>query len=129
MLSSGMRLSFVFAMKSHLGLLGIIRSVAVQSRIKGIATTEEEGFLRLRLSSPRLLICTDQLEKGDGFSPLQKGHPGGHDLRVLMVITSDGLTSDGSEVSRALDSGAMAVVCEEDFLSRDGSDPVVTGSR
>ena len=51
------------------------------------------------------------------------------DLRVLMVITSDGLTSDGLEVSRALDSGAMAVVCEEDFLSRDGSDPVVTGSR
>jgi hypothetical protein len=27
------------------------------------------------------------------------------------------LTSDGLEVSRALDSGAMAVVCEEDFLS------------
>ncbi len=39
------------------------------------------------------------------------------DLKVLMVLTSDGRTSDGSEVSRALDSGAMAVVCEEDFLS------------
>jgi hypothetical protein len=45
MLSSGMRLSFVFAMKSHLGLLGIIRSVAVQSRIKGIATWGSPGFV------------------------------------------------------------------------------------
>jgi len=115
--SSGMRLSFVFAMKSHLGLLGIVRSVAVQSRIKGIATSEEEAFRRIRQSSPGLLICTDQLEKGDGFSLCRRAIQVVSDLKVLMVITSDGLTSDGSEVSRALDSGAMAVVCEEDFLS------------
>lgn len=33
MLSSGMRLSFVVAMKSHLGLLAIVRSISVQNRI------------------------------------------------------------------------------------------------
>ena len=116
MLSSGMRLSFVFAMKSHLGLLGIIRSVAVQSRIKGIATSEQEAFRHIRQSSPGLLICSDQLEKGDGFSLCRRAIQVVSDLKVLMVITSDGLTSDGLEVSRALDSGAMAVVCEQDLI-------------
>ena len=51
-----MRLRFVFAMKRHLGLLGIIRSIPVQRRIKGIASTEEEAFRRIRESNPGLLI-------------------------------------------------------------------------
>jgi len=112
-----MRLRFVFAMKRHLGLLGIIRSIPVQRRIKGIASTEEEAFRRIRESNPGLLICSDQLVQGDGFSLCRRAIQLVSDLKVLMVLTSDGRTSDGSEVSRALDSGAMAVVCEEDFLS------------
>ena len=55
-LSNGMRLSFVIMMKSHLGLLGIIRSISVQSRIKGIASTEVEAYRRIRQSSPGLLM-------------------------------------------------------------------------
>lgn len=116
-LSSGMRLSFVIAMKSRLGLMGITRLISVQSRIKGVASTEEEAFLRIRQSSPGLLICSDQLEQGDGFSLCRRAIQEVSDLKVLMVLTSDGLTSDNSAVSRALDSGAMAVVCQEDFMS------------
>jgi hypothetical protein len=36
MLSSGMRLSFVIAMKSHLGLMAIVRSFADLNKIKGV---------------------------------------------------------------------------------------------
>ena len=117
--SSGMRLSLVFAMKSHLALLGLVHSVVVRSRIKGIATTEEEALRRIRQSNPGLLICSDQLVQGHGFSLCRRAIQEVSDLKVLMVLTSDGLTSDGSDVSRALDSGAMAVVCEEDFMSTE----------
>jgi len=115
--SSGMRLSYVFAMKSHLALLGIVHSIVVRSRIKGVATTEEEALRRIRQSNPGLLICSDQLVQGDGFSLCRRAIQVVSDLKVLMVLTSDRLTSDGSDVSEALDSGAMAVVCEEDFMS------------
>lgn len=111
-LSSGIRLSFVIAMKSRLGLMGIARSISVQSRIKGVASTEEEALLRIRQSSPGLLICSDQLEQGDGFSLCRRAIQEVGDLKVLMV-----LSSEDSDVGSALDSGAMAVVCEEDFLS------------
>ena len=111
-LSSGIRLSFVIAMKSRLGLMGITRSISVQSRIKGVASTEEEAFFRIRQSSPGLLICSDQLEQGDGFSLCRRAIQAVGDLKVLMV-----LSSEDSDVGSALDSGAMAVVCEEDFLT------------
>jgi DNA-binding NarL/FixJ family response regulator len=105
-------------MKSHLALFSLVHSVVVRSRIKGVATTEEEAFRRVRQSIPGLMICSDQLEQGDGFSLCRRAIQEVSDLKVLMVLTSDGgLTSDGSAVSRALDSGAIAVVCEEDFMS------------
>ena len=115
--SSGIRLCLVFAMKSHFGLLSLVHSVIVRSRIKGVTTTEEEALRRVRQSNPGLMICSDQLEQGDGFSLCRRAIQEVSDLKVLMVLTSDGLTSDHSAVSRALYSGAMAVVCEEDFMS------------
>jgi DNA-binding NarL/FixJ family response regulator len=104
-------------MKSHLGLLSLVHSVVVRSRIKGVSTTEEEALRRVHQSNPGLMICSDQLEQGDGFSLCRRAIQEVSDLKVLMVLTSDGLTSDNSAVSRALDSGAMAVVCQEDFMS------------
>jgi DNA-binding NarL/FixJ family response regulator len=109
--SSGMRLSFVIAMKSHLGIMAMVCTIVQRKAIKGIATTEEEAFLRLRQNRPGLLICSDQLVEGDGFSLCRRSLQVVPDLRVLMV-----LTGDGTEAARALESGAMAVVCEEDFL-------------
>jgi len=112
LLSSGMRLSFVIALKSHLGLLGIIRSISVQERIKGITTTEEEAIRRIRLNNPELLICSDTLAERNGFSLCRRDIQDVGDLRVLMVMTSD-----DADVNLAINNGAMEVVCEEDFLS------------
>ena len=110
-LSSGMRLSFVVAMKSHLGILAIVRSIVQRRCIKGIAITQAEAFSRVRENRPGLLICSDQLAEGDGFCLCRRSLQAVPDLRVLMV-----LTGDGTEAARALESGAMAVVCEEDFM-------------
>ena len=111
-LSSDIRLRFVIAMKSHLALLAIIRSISVQNRIKGIASTEEEAFRRIRQSNPGLLICSDQLAEGNGFSLCRRAVRAVGDLRVLMVLSSEAV-----DAGFALECGAMAVVCEEDFLS------------
>jgi two-component system response regulator NreC len=112
MLSSGMELSFVIAMKSHLGLLGIVRSFSDPSLIKGIASTEEAAYRRIRENNPGMLICSDQLAEGDGFSLCRRATQTVANLRVLML-----LTRADADAGRALKCGAMAVVCEGDFLS------------
>jgi two-component system response regulator NreC len=112
MLSSGMRLSFVIAMKSHLGLLAIVRSFANPNFISGIASTEEEAYRRILQTNPGMLICSDQMVEGNGFSLCRRATQTVGDLRVLMV-----LTHPDADTHRALASGATAVVCEEDFLS------------
>jgi DNA-binding NarL/FixJ family response regulator len=110
--SSGTRLDVVFAMKSHLALLAMTHSISVQSRIKGVTSTEEEAFRRIRHSNPGFLICSDQLAQGNGFSLCRRATKVVADLKVVLV-----LTGDCSDAELALNSGAMAVVCEDDFLS------------
>lgn len=110
--SSGMRLSYVIAMKSHLGLLALFRLIQRQTNVKGLVTTEEEALSRIRQSNPGLLICSDQLAEGNGFSLCRRAIKAVSDLKVLMV-----LTGEGADAALALESGAMAVVCEEDFMS------------
>lgn len=112
MVSSGMRLGFVIAMKSHLGLLAIIRSFSDTSLIKGIASTEEEAYRRIRQSSPGMLICSDLMAEGNGFSLCRRARQTVSDLRVLMVLTDADAQPD-----LALRSGATAIVMEEDFLA------------
>jgi DNA-binding NarL/FixJ family response regulator len=112
LVSSGMRLSFVIAMKSHLGLVAIMRSIVVQSRIKGAVTTEEEALQRVFQSNAGMLICTDQLKDGDGFSLTRRAIKLIPDLKVVMIMTSP-----HPNVSLALASGATGVVCEEDLLA------------
>lgn len=112
LLSSGMRLKFVFAMKSHLAILAMVRSVELQSRIKGVASTEEEAFYRVSQSRPGMLFCSDQLAEGNGFSLCKRAIQAVDDLRVVMVCAGETV-----DVALALECGVMAVVCEDDFLS------------
>lgn len=112
MVSSGMRLGFVIAMKSHLGMFAVIRSFSDTSMIKGIASTEEEAYRRIRQSSPGMLICSDLMAEGNGFSLCRRAKQTVSDLRVLMVLTDADAQPD-----RALRSGATAIVMEEDFLA------------
>ena len=75
------------AMKSHLGLLAIIRSFSNPSVIKGIASTEEEAYSRILQNNPGMLICSDQQVEGYGFSLCRRATQAVIDLRVLMVLT------------------------------------------
>jgi DNA-binding NarL/FixJ family response regulator len=112
MVSSGMRLRYAIAMKSHLGIFAIAQSIKVKNHITAVASTEEEALHRIRESRPGLLICSDQLAEGNGFSLCKRALQAVGDLRILMV-----LMSNPADVALALECGAMAVVCEEDFMS------------
>ncbi len=111
LLSSGMRMRFVYAMKSHIALLALTRSTRNKKFIKGATTTEEEALHRIRTSQPGLLICNDQLAEGSGYSLCRRALQAVGDLKVIMVL--NGNASDGA---LALESGATGVVCEDDFL-------------
>lgn len=74
-------------MKSHLGLLAIIRSFSNLSVIRGIASTEEEAYRRIRQNNPGMLICSDQQVEGHGFSLCRRATQTVIDLRILMVLT------------------------------------------
>lgn len=110
--SSGMRMSFVIAMQSHLGLLAMIRLFPDPTVIKGIASTEEEAYRRIRQNTPGMLICSDLMAEGNGFSLCRRATQAVNDLRVLMVLTDPDAQPD-----RALSSGARAIVVDKDFLS------------
>lgn len=110
--SSGMRMSFVIAMKSHLGLLGIIRSFSSPSLITGVASTEEEAFRRIRQSNPGMLICTDLMAEGNGYSLCRRAKQTVSDLRIMMVLTEADAQTD-----RALRSGVTSLVTEDDFMA------------
>jgi DNA-binding NarL/FixJ family response regulator len=111
LVSSGMRLSFVIAMKSHLGLAAIVRSFAVPSRLKGVVTTEEEALQRVLQSNAGMLICTDEMKDGDGFSLIRRAIKLIPDLKVVMIMTSP-----HPNVSLAIANGATGVVYEEDLM-------------
>lgn len=111
LLSSGIRMRLVFAMKNHMALLALVRSIRNPKFIKGVTTTEEEALHRIRASQAGLLICSDQLAEGSGFSLCRRALQAVGDLKVIMVLTGD--SSDGL---LALESGATGVVCEDDFL-------------
>lgn len=111
LLSSGLRMRLVFAMKNHMALLALVRLVSNQKYIKGISTSEEEALRRIVANQAGLLICSDQLAEGSGFSLCRRAVQAVADLKVIMVLTGEG--TDGA---LALESGATAVVCEEDFM-------------
>jgi DNA-binding NarL/FixJ family response regulator len=114
LISSGMRMSFVFALKSHFGLLALTQAVKLQSRIKGVTSTEEEALNRLIKGNAGMLICSDELKEGNGFSLCSRALKVIADLKIIMIMTSP-----TPNVSLALESGATGVVCEEDLMSTE----------
>lgn len=112
MRSSGIRMRLVFAMKSHMDLMALTSLVRYRKFIKGVTTTEEEALHRVRESQAGLMLCSDQLAEGSGFSLCRRALQAVGDLKIIMVLT--GNCSDGA---LALESGATGVVCEDDFMS------------
>ena len=80
LLSSDMRLKFVFAIAPRLSLVffcGLVRQPG-----------EEAAMAYIARDRPGMLICTDLLEEGNGYSLVRRARAEVRDLRVVMVMHS-----------------------------------------
>ncbi|MFS6818889.1 hypothetical protein AAF134_06360 [Synechococcus lacustris Tous-12m] len=71
-LSSGIKPTITIAFRSKLSLIGIMSQFKRPNILKSACTTELESLEAVEKLQPGLLICSDQLEEGDGFSLVVK---------------------------------------------------------
>jgi len=110
--SSGMRLKFVLAAQSRLGLLGLISCFKHRHRLVGVVSDEESALRYVKLHRPGMLFCTDRLEEGDGFSLVARARDLLPDLRVMMI-----LSAANPDVERAIALKAEMICLEQDILT------------
>lgn len=114
LLSSGLRLDFLCAAGSRLALLALVQLFRRPNLIVGAVSCEASALERLRRHQPGLLLCTDQLEQGDGFSLVSAARQLIPDLRVVMI-----LTHRQPEVDRALALRVQGLLLESDLGTGD----------
>ena len=88
LLSSDMRLKFVFAIAPRLSLAFFCQLVRQPRRVVGAVTGEEAALAYIARERPGMLICTDLLEEGNGYSLVRRARAQVRDLRVVMVMHS-----------------------------------------
>ncbi len=88
LLSSEMRLKFVFAIAPRLSLAFVCTFVRQPNLVVGAVSGEEAALGYIARERPGMLICTDLLEQGNGFSLVRRARALVADLRVVMVMQS-----------------------------------------
>ena len=88
LLSSDLRLKFVFAIAPRLSLAFFCQLVKRPNLVVGAVSGEEAALGYIAEANPGMLICTDLLEQGDGFSLVRRARAKVADLRVVMVMQS-----------------------------------------
>jgi DNA-binding NarL/FixJ family response regulator len=110
LLSSEMRLKFVFAIAPRLSLAFICTFVRQPNMVVGAVTGEDAALGYITRERPGLLICSDLLEQGDGYSLVRRARAVVADLRVVMVMHSP--TPD---VRQARDLKIEGIFCNSDI--------------
>ncbi len=109
-LSSGIKPKVCIASNSKLSLYGVMKEFKRPNILVSACTTELESLEAIEKYQPGLLICSDQLEKGDGFSLIVKAKKLVPTLKTYLV-----LNSIDSNLKQALQTKANAIVHEIDI--------------
>ena len=109
-LSSGIKPKVCIAFRSKLSLSGIISQFKRPNILVSACTTEIESLEAIEKHQPGLLICSDQLEDGDGFNLIVKAKKLAPTLKTFIV-----LNSIDSNLKEALRIKANAIVHENDI--------------
>ena len=120
LLSSDVRLNVLMVSANRLGLIGSAMRLNVRRLLVGATTTEAEALPYLRSGRPGLLICTDTLEAGDGYSLAQEARRLVPDIRIMML-----LDEANADVGKALRCHVDAIICSADI--GDPSQPISRG--
>jgi DNA-binding NarL/FixJ family response regulator len=108
--ASGPSSGVVGAARSHLGLLALAQALPSPSWLRGLVTTQSEALRCLADQQAGLLICSDQLEQGNGFALVAEALRQVPDLRVLMI-----LSERPPNGRRAVQVGCTAVILEAEL--------------
>ena len=109
--SSGMRLNFVLAAKSRLGILGMASFFKHRNRLVGVVSDEESALHYIKLRKPGMLFCSDQLEEGDSYSLVARAKKLLPDLRVMMIMSAE-----NPDVGRAIALKVEMICLERDIF-------------
>lgn len=110
LLSSGIRQRFVCAAGSRLALLAIVQAFHRPGVVVGAVTGQADALVRIQRHQPGLLICTDQLEDGNGYALVAEARVLVPDLRVMII-----LTARQPDVARALALDVHGLILESDI--------------
>ncbi|NBQ22331.1 MAG: DNA-binding response regulator, partial [Synechococcaceae bacterium WB6_3B_236] len=112
-LSSGIRPKFCLAFGSRLALIGAMGQFKRPKLLVSASTTEAVALAAVVQHQAGVLVCSDQLESGDGFSLIKRSRELVPDLRTFIF-----LASPDSDLQRAL-SLKPGGICHEQDLGTD----------
>ena len=120
LISSDLRLRLLMASANRLGLLISAMRSSQRRLLVGAVTSEADALPYLRSGRPGLLICTDRLDEGNGYSLAEQARLLVPDIRIMMI-----LEEANPDVAKAIRCQADAIICEADI--GDVSQPISRG--
>ncbi|QEY33184.1 response regulator transcription factor [Synechococcus sp. RSCCF101] len=122
-----------FGQRALLSLLAT--SYPHPGRLTGLVTTEEEGLEHVRRQPPDLLICSDELEAGDGVALIRRAKALHPPLRAVLIMQrptcrtllaavkagTEGVCTDRLLATGAFHGALQAVLNDGSYLDRDAA--------
>ena len=121
LLSSDLRPKILMVTANRFGLVIAAMRLKARRLLIGAMTTEEEALPYLMGGLPGLLLCSDRLDGGDGYSLARQARLLVPDIRVFML-----LEEANPDVAKAVRSNVDAIICADDI--GDPSQPVSHGA-
>ena len=120
LLSSDLRPKILMVTANRLGLIVSAMRLKARRLLVGAMTTEEEALPYLMGGLPGLLVCSDRLDGGDGYSLAGQARLLVPDIHIIMI-----LEEANPDVAKAIRSNVDAIICADDL--GDPSQPVSRG--
>jgi DNA-binding NarL/FixJ family response regulator len=102
----------VVAMGSRLALSLFVSAIRPGAQLVGAVTGEAEALQRLERHQADLLLCTDQLEQGNGGSLVAAAKRLSPQLRTLLIVTQPRRTA---QIEQALQAGCDGLCLESNI--------------
>ena len=120
LISSDLRLRLLMASANRVGLIVSAMRLKQRRLLVGAVTSEADALPYLKNGRPGLLLCTDRLDAGNGYSLAEQARLLVPDIRIMMI-----LEEANPDIAKAVRCNIDAIICEADI--GDVSQPVSRG--
>lgn len=120
LLSSDLRFKILLVLANRLGLMISAMRLKARRFLVGAMTSQEEALPYLQEGLPGILICSDRLDGGDGYSLARQARRLVPDIRIMML-----LEAENPDVAQAVLANVDAIICGADI--GDPSQPISRG--